>query len=296
MAVIEIPKEVDRFVLYFDTPRKQINAVALATALVGLADAVREANTLVNPGYTVEVVVEALESGSFQAVISTVYNKGKDLFGSEPVRNIVYGIVSAYIFQQALAPDTKPVIIVQNNQVVIESGNDRVIVPKEVFEAKERLERSERFRGSVNNIIAGANADKTVAGVGVKTDNAPRRPEIYVPRERFIVFDGRREDEEDSREIIEYANLEISRAILARGSRKWEFFWRGIKVSAPLLDERFYDRFFAHEITIAPGDALRVALRITQKRHPDTGIFINERYEVVEVFEHIPRMQQSPLQ
>lgn len=295
MAVVEIPGEVDRFVLYFDTPRKQINAVALATALVGLADAVREANTLVNPGYTVEVVVEALEGGSFQAVVSTIYNKGKDLFGSDPVKNIVYGIISAYIFQQAFAPDTKPVIIIQEYQVVIESGNDRVIVPKEVFEAKERLERSDRFRGSVGNIVAGANSDKSVVGVGIKADIGKRKPDIYVSRERFTVFEARRETEEDSREVVEYANLEISRAILARGTRKWEFFWRGIKVSAPVLDERFHDKFFSHEITIAPGDVLRVSLRITQKRHPDTRIFINEKYEVVEVFEHISRMQQNAL-
>src|ERR1700690_2646328 len=167
MAVVEIPVEVDRFVLYFDTPRKQLNAVALATALVGLADAVREANTLVNPGHTVEVVVEALEGGSFQAVVSTIYNKGKDLLGSEPVKNIVYGIISAFLFQQAIVPDTKPVIIIQEDQVIIESGNDRVIVPKEVFEAKERLGRSERFRSSVGNIISGANSDKNVVGFGV---------------------------------------------------------------------------------------------------------------------------------
>ena len=65
MATIEIPREVDRFVLYFDTPRREVNAFALATSLIGLADAVREANAIVNPGYRVEVVVEALESGVF---------------------------------------------------------------------------------------------------------------------------------------------------------------------------------------------------------------------------------------
>ena len=26
---------------------------------------------------------------------------------------------------------------------------------------------------------------------------------------------------------------------------------------------------------------------------PDTGIYVNEQYEVVEVFEHIPRMKQQ---
>lgn len=55
MAVIEIPREIDRFVLYFDTPQRQINSYALATSLIGLSDAVRVANAAVNPGYYVEV-------------------------------------------------------------------------------------------------------------------------------------------------------------------------------------------------------------------------------------------------
>ena len=72
MTTLEVRREVDRFVLYFQTPRKEINAYALASALVGLADAVREANAVVNPGYRVEVIVEALSEGSFKATVRTV--------------------------------------------------------------------------------------------------------------------------------------------------------------------------------------------------------------------------------
>ncbi|MEP6879009.1 MAG: hypothetical protein ABI865_09185 [Nitrosospira sp.] len=88
---------------------------------------------------------------------------------------------------------------------------------------------------------------------------------------------------------------EASRAILARGDRKWEFFWRGIKISAPVLDSRFYDRFFAREITISPGEGLWVASRIIQRQDPDTGIFINEKHEVIEVHKHLSRMQQKDI-
>ena len=71
MPTFEVHREVDRFVLYFETPRPEISAYALASALVGLADAVREANATVNPGYRVEVVVEALSPGSFKATVKT---------------------------------------------------------------------------------------------------------------------------------------------------------------------------------------------------------------------------------
>lgn len=69
-----------------------------------------------------------------------------------------------------------------------------------------------------------------------------------------------------------------------------------MKIAAPILDKQFFDKFFAHEITIAPGDALEVALRVVQERRPDTGIYVNVRYEVVEVLRHVPRLRQSQVQ
>lgn len=292
MATIQIPREVDRFVLYFDTPRREVNALALATTLIGLADAVREANAAVNPGYRVEVVVEALEGGSFEAVVRTIYEKTRDLFSHEAVKAIVYGIIATYIYENTLKTEMPPKITVSPDMVVIESGSNKVVVPRDVYDAKKQIERSERFDSAVGQVFRGANADPSVSGLGLKTPEEPDKPLLYVPREKFAIFDSRQLETDGVREIVEFADVEISRAILARGNRKWEFYWRGVKISAPILDTRFFDRFFAHEITIAPGDCLRVALRILQRRDPDTNIFINERYEIVEVFEHIPRMQQ----
>jgi hypothetical protein len=294
MAVIEIPREVDRFVLYFDTPQRQINAYALATSLIGLADAVRSANAAVNPGYYVEVVVEALEDGSFQAVVRTIYEKTRDLLSNEAVKAIVYGIIATHIYEMAIKTDTPPKITVSAEMVIIEAGNEKIIVPRDVYEAKKQLEKSERFTSAVGQVFQGAKSDRSVKGLGLKIHPDKSIPPLYIPRDKFAIFDSRN-GEEGSREIIEFATLEISRAILARGKRKWEFYWRGMRISAPVLDTRFYDRFFAHEIMIAPGDGLRVALRITQVQSPDTGIYVNEQYEIIEVLEHIPRMQQREL-
>lgn len=296
MSIVEIPREVDRFVLYFDTPKHDVNAYALATTLIGLSDAVREANAAVNPGYQVEVVVEALADGSFQAVVRTVFEKSKNLFSNEAAKAIIYGIIATHIYEIVIKTDTPTNIVVSSEMVVIESGKNKIIVPRNVYEAKKQLEKSDRFNSAVGQVFHGALSDPSISGIGLKTDIGKTPPSIYVPREKFAIFDARRIEEEGTREIVEFANLEISRAILSRGNRKWEFFWRGIKISAPVLDGRFYDRFFAHDITIAPGDGLHVALRITQRQDPDTGIFINEKYEVIEVHEHLPRMQQNGFQ
>lgn len=293
MTTFEVRREVDRFVLYFDTPRKEISAYALASALVGLADAVREANAAVNPGYQVEVVVEALSDGSFKATIRTVYTKAKNLFSHQAVQAIIFGIISTHIYEKGIKTDSPPKITVTEDLVTIEIGNDKIIVPKNVYEAKRQVEKSERFNNAIGKVFDAAASDPNVTGVAIVEDRGNVPPPLIVPRENFAIFQNERDVDEHTREIVEVTHVEISRAILERGRRRWQFFWRGVRIAAPILDDRFFDRFFAHEITIAPGDALEVLLRIVQERHPDTGIYVNARYEIVEVYEHVPRLKQT---
>lgn len=294
MAEILLPREADRFVLYFDTPRKEVDALALAASLIGLTEALRAANAVINPGHTVDVVIEALPDGSFQAVFRTAYKAGKDLFSSTLAREIIIGLLVTYISSTLFESKPNVIVNVGPDSVVVEAGDQRIVVPRDVHDAAKRAAKSEMFTSAVGKMFDGAGADESVNGIGFK--GAPDRepPPFYVPREHFRLF--RRHLEEDGRrETVEETTLEISRAILTPGKRRWEFFWNGIKISAPILDPRFYDKFSTGLIRIAPGDALRVSLRIMQERLPDTGIYMNTKYEVIEVFEHLPRAGQAPI-
>jgi len=85
------------------------------------------------------------------------------------------------------------------------------------------------------------------------------------------------------------------RAILERSRRRWEFVWRGVRISAPVLDDSFYMDFAAHKITIALGDALEVKLKIRQRKDVYSGIMLNDPngYEVLKVLKHLPRHRQA---
>lgn len=293
MSTVEIRREIDRFVLYFDTPKHEVNAYALATALVGLADAVREANTVVNPGHFVEVVVEALSDGSFKATVRTVYTRAKNLFSHTAVQAIIYGIISTHIYEKGIKTEAPPKITVTEDLVTVEIGKDKIIVPKNIYEAKRQLDKSERFNNAVGKMFDAAASDPNVAGIAISEDLGDKRPPLIVPREMFAIFQTEQSVDEQGREIVEITHVEINRAIMERNRRRWEFFWRGIRIAAPILDDRFFDKFFAHEITVAPGDSLHVALRIIQEKNKDTGIYVNVRYEIVEVYDHVPRLKQT---
>ncbi len=296
MQVMDVREFETDFVIYFSGEPRRINAYTLASSLVSLADAVKAANSLVNPGYDVEVVVEAFGEGSFKAKIRALYSGASNLFSTENLKAIAFSIIATYVYENTLAPDNDVNVTVNTDEVIVEQGGNRLVVPREVHERVKELEKSEKFTQSIGKTFQAVEKDKNVTGLGFCPNFEDDFPSILIPRERFHLLSEPPQIEDNQRTVVEPADLQILRAILERGNRKWEFVWRGIKISAPVLDDKFYDDFFAHKIMIAPGDAVAVKLKIYQTRDEDTGIFTNTRYEVVEVIRHIPRMKQANLE
>jgi hypothetical protein len=286
----------DTFVIHFGTDATRINAYTLASTLVALADAAKSANAALNPGYEVEILVETFGPGSFRARIRAIYHGAGNLFSKENLRGVVLGVISAYIYTHTLAPSVDVNVTINTDEVIIEQGGDKVIVPREVYDASKRLEANPEFKSGVSRAFQAIENDPSVHYVAVTSEERDTSPAERIPRKNFRhLSDGAILEQADSREFIEVTDVQITRAILERGRKRWQFVWRGVRISAPVLDHAFYDRFFAHEITVAPGDALQVRLRVKQSRDPDTGILINDPkgYEVVEVIEHRPRARQQ---
>ncbi len=292
MAIVDLREFEEEFVVHFGTERTRINAYTLASTLVAIADATREANQIVNPGYSVEVVVEAISPGSFRAKFKAVYTGAGNLFSNDNLKTIALNVVASYIFVNTLAPDTEVSVRVDDSQVIIEQGDKTIIVSKETHDAMKNVEKSQKFRQDIGKAFSAVEKDQEIHSIGIARSLDDEKSPLEIPRQNFGLLSQEAILESDKRELIEAADLEILRAVLERSKRKWEFVWRGVKISAPVLDEKFFDDFFAHRITIAPGDALRVQLKIYQRRNEDTGIYTNERYEVTRVDEHVPRMTQ----
>lgn len=296
MPTLSVSQFEDSFTVHFGSEYSRINAYTLATTLVGIADAAKIANSSVNPGYEIEVVVEALGPGSFKATLRTIYAEANNLFSKDNLRTIVLAIVANFIYQHTLAPDTDVTVTVGDTEVVIAQGDTRIVVPREIHEATQEIEKSPQFRKGIGDAVRAIESDRTIEDLGI-SPNMESPPEVRIPRERFaILTEEVAGPSSDEREMVEVTDLQILRAILERSRRRWQFVWNGIKISAPVTDESFYNEFFAHRITIAPGDVLRVRLRVKQRRNSDLGIFMNESYEVVEVLEHRQRETQSRIQ
>jgi len=281
-------------VVYFGSTSKRINVYTLASTLVSIADAVKEANGIVNPGYEVQVVVGALADGNFKAVLRTIYKELGNLFSEESLRTIVLAMIATYIYEHTLAPDREVEVSVDQHDTIIEQGDTKIIVPKDVYESKEPVEESERFRNSISRTFRSLDDDQEVECFGFSR-SVQQDPDHVISRDRFPLLESDLPYERDEREIVERVELQILRAILDKTRRRWEFVWQGVKISAPILDEDFYRDFFAHKITIAPVDSLECENKIYQKKESSAGIFTKSEYDIVRVIRHIPKVENRKL-
>lgn len=295
MRVLRIETLSRSVVLHLQTEREGVNAYTLASMLVSIADAAKAANSSINPGYEVEIVVEGIGPGSFRAKISAAYKSSRNLLSSQVLLGIAIGVVANFIYERTLAMDDDLKIEVHTEEVIIQRGDERIVVPRNVYDATREAEKSDSFKQSVGKALKSIAGDEAIEGIGFveRMDSPP--PEILIPRAMIVAAIGRLEEDAPDRMVTEIVDVQIFKAILAKSTRKWEFMWRGVKISAPILDDAFYAKFFAHQITIAPGDVLTVRLVIHQARDAVTGIYSNTAYEVAEVLDHKPRFKQMQL-
>ncbi len=293
---VEVATFGDTFVIHFGCELPRINAYTLAAALVGFADAAKAANAAINPGHEIEIVVEALDAGSFKATLRTLYGLAANIFSRNDLRAIVLGVLSTYIYEKTIGSDPTVQVQIYTNNVIIIDGDTRLVVPREYHDCVDRLAKNPGFVEGVGAAMRAVESDASITSIGFSPDPALPKPPLEIPARLFANLAKETLDPVDrQREIEEVTDLQILRAILERSRRLWQFAWHGVRISAPVTDQRFYDDFIGHKVTIAPGDVLRVRMKVTQHRNDDLGVFINTAYEIVEVFEHRAQAQQEPL-
>jgi len=206
----------DSFVIYFGAEAKRINAYTLASTLSNFADAAKAANELINPGYEVEIVVEALGDGSFKATIRSIYRGASNLFSNQTLKGIVIGVISNYIFQHTLAPNSDVKVIIETADVTIQQGNTKIVVPREVHEASKAMEQVPRFVSGVQKAIQAVESDPSITSLGFTKNINDEQPQIQIPRDRFSLLTNHHKplEEPETREIIEITEIQILRAIL----------------------------------------------------------------------------------
>ena len=113
------------------------------------------------------------------------------------------------------------------------------------------------------------------------------KEQAYVRVERSDFKDLSQKTEiidENKKTIIENTRLHIVRLSFEE-SLKWDFYYRGNKISAKILDPKFQILIDNGE-SFAKGDVLEVELQINQIFDNSVNTYINKSYHINRIIQH----------
>lgn len=281
----------DGFVLHFGGRTHEVDALTFGNALVSIAEAVRAINQEVNPGFALEIAIDAVGPGSFRARLKTAKKTLKNLFSLDIRRDVIIPILCALLYDKVINPDQPPQITINDDSVIIQHGDDRIIVPREAYDAKKKVEASPAVNRHIAKAMEVMENDPSVESFGIATGLRDHEPLVEFPRSMFAVIrqNASPRPEEGNRHEDKDVVVSVHKAVFERSARKWEFIWNGFRISAPILDQTFFDRLEARTVAIKQGDAFKAVLRIHQTYDKMSGNWINERYEIITVGDLISR-------
>lgn len=185
MAEVRIREFENSIVLYFQTSEPRVNAYALAATLIALADGAKAAARNLNSGVEIEIVVEALSSGSFRAKITAVAREAGLFVKNQVATGVLIGVLASYIYDHTLGKKEPVQVLVETDEVIVISGNDRIVVPRVIHEAKQFVQKDPTFVRSMDRMLSSTVLDDRVTGFGLAPSLDSSPPEVILKREHL---------------------------------------------------------------------------------------------------------------
>lgn len=289
------PKFGNDFKIKFDGQQHQVNANVLVSSLIHTTTIVQEVNNYLNSGKKIEIKVKALEKGSFLChieLVETTLEGLKNLLTKDNIEvgAAIIGSVVGLIQLKKFLKGKKPKEIEQGSKTKITNTDGNVIVIENA--TFNIYDRSPLVKDALSQNFDVLNNDPAITGFEITDKN--ERPYIRVDKSEFDDMAQKYEEtEEGERYIVEAATCNILRVSFEE-NLKWDFYYRGIKISAKIVDPNFYELIDKGE-AFAKGDVLEVELQINQKFDESVNTFVTKSYQVNKIIRHISRNEQQKI-
>jgi hypothetical protein len=284
----------NNFKLKFDGQLHQIDANILISSLIHTTSIIQEVNRYLDSGKKIEIKVKALEKGSFLIhieLLETALDSLKSLFTKENIGlaaeivTILVGLIGVKKILKGKKP--KSIEVGKEKTKITNQNGDILIVENITFNI---YENSPIVKDALSQNFDSLNNDPSITGFEI-TDK-DEKPIIKIDRNEFSDLSLKSEEISfDERIIKEAATLNIVRLSFEE-SLKWEFYYKGNKISAKINDPNFYELINKGE-SFAKGDTLEVELQINQKWEESVNTYINKSYQVNKIIRHILRNEQQ---
>lgn len=286
----------NNFKIKFDGQQHQVDANVLISSLIHTTTIVQEVNRYLNSGKKIDINVKALEQGSFLCHIELVETSLDILKNLLTKENIEVGaaIIGSFVGLIELkkflkGKKAKEVKHLGDKTKITNNQGDFLIIENATFNI---YEHSPVVKDALTQNFDVLNNDPAITGFEI-TDKH-ERPLVRVDKSEFIDMAQKSEEVEDGeRRIVEAATVNIVRVSFEE-NLKWDFYYRGIKISAKIADPNFYELIDKGE-AFAKGDILEIELQISQKFDEAVNTFVTKSYQVNKIIRHLSRNEQQKI-
>ena len=284
----------NEFKIRFIGELNEIDVNVLISSLLHTTNIIQEINKELNTDRKIEIKIKALDGGSFSIYIEllesivqyigNIFTSGENVAG-----NLIKILVEILGLRKFLKGRKYKKAEKEGNIVKIENLNGNIIVVKN--STFNIYDKNQPIKDAIAKNFETLHGDPSITGFEITDTN--EKPMINIERKDFEDMSIKDETTEEKRNILEKATLNIIK-LSFEGKYKWEFYYRGNKISANILDEPFNNLIDGGE-KFAKGDKLKVDLEITQIFDSSANTFINKSYQIKHVVKHIPRKEQTRL-
>jgi hypothetical protein len=284
------------FKIKFDGQQHQVDANVLISSLIHTTTIVQEVNKYQNNGKKIEIKVKALEKGSFLChieLVETTLDTLKNLLTKEnlEVGSAIVGTLVGLIELKKFLKGKKAKEVQKQGdktKIVNKDGNV-IIIENATFNI---YEHSPVVKDALAQNFDVLNNDPAITGFEITDKN--EKPLVRVDKSEFIDLSQKSEEvEEGERKIVEAATVNVVRVSFEE-NLKWDFYYKGIKISAKITDPSFYELIDKGE-AFAKGDVLEVELQINQKFEESVNTFVTKSYQINKIVRHLSRNEQQKL-
>ena len=284
------------FKIKFDGEAHQIDANILINSLIHTTSIIQEINRNLDSGKKIDIKIKALEKGSFLIhidLIEQAIGHLKNLLTKEnaevagTIISCLVGVIEVHKFLKGKDPVSKEKV---DGKVKIENNFGNVIIIESFTE--ELYEKNAIVREALTRNFETLDNDDSVTAFEI-TDKK-EKPLVVVPREDFHSMAVKSEDLKEGVRVQNIAaNLNILKASFDK-KLKWEFYYKGNKITAKINDENFHKKIDKGE-AFSKGDVLEVELEIKQIFEESVNTFVNKSYKIRKIISHHKRDEQSKM-
>lgn len=285
--------KADLFIKYGVKP-SEIDARVLIQSLSSFTDIIEEINKEISKGQKINIRVKATKPGSFILQLTLIAGEIVDFIQGIDIKDIsviIQTMLNVFLLRKHLKGKEPSSVNEEGENVTIENNSGgKITVSKKGLSI---YNSNVIINDALNNNFETLKSDSNINSLEIRSSSSSKP--VKLNRDEFETMSIRSIEEspdKNMKEIVEVAVLNIVKIVWDK-KRKWEFLYRGNKITAQISDITFWNEVVEGDESFHHGDYFEAVLQITQVYDEIAKSYRNISYNIIKINDHIKRSKQG---